>query len=91
MSTEIGGIFVKIGADIGGLTTGLDKASETLKNFGRKMEETGKNLSLYLTTPIITLGTALANLVWTSRSLLPKLLQCLTRQRFPRKNLKKTY
>jgi len=60
MSTEIGGIFVKIGADIGGLTTGLDKASETLKNFGRKMEETGKNLSLYLTTPIITLGTAIS-------------------------------
>lgn len=58
--TDVGNIFVKIGADISGLTSGLDRAADSLKSFGRKMEETGKNLSLYLTTPIVSLGVAIS-------------------------------
>jgi len=59
MSTELGSIFVKIGADIGGLTTGFDRASKLMSDFGSKMSKVGSDMSLYLTTPILALGTAI--------------------------------
>ncbi|HOT31236.1 MAG TPA: phage tail tape measure protein [Petrotogaceae bacterium] len=59
--TEIGdGIFVKIGADLTGLSSGLNQAADMLSDFGDKMSEIGTNLSTYLTVPIAAMGTAIA-------------------------------
>jgi len=57
---NMGSIFVSIGADLTGLSSGLDKAADMLNDFGDRMSEIGTNLSTYLTIPLAAMGTAIA-------------------------------
>ena len=46
----------RLTANIKPFKTGLDKASRAMDRMGRKMQQTGKNLSMKLTAPITALG-----------------------------------
>jgi TP901 family phage tail tape measure protein len=57
----IGRLVVQIGADVGGLTAGLQTAQGKLKGFGSQMKSIGTGLSLGLSAPIIGVAGAALN------------------------------
>lgn len=53
---QVGELFVKIGADLGGLTKGIQEAQGKLSSIGQGMVGAGKKLTLGLTAPLVALG-----------------------------------
>lgn len=47
----------RLTANIKPFKTGLNKAERSMDRMGRKMQQTGKNLSMKLTAPLVALGT----------------------------------
>jgi hypothetical protein len=56
---NIAELVVRIGADMTGLTKGMDEAASGLEGLGGKLEGLGKTLSLGLTAPITAAGGAM--------------------------------
>lgn len=54
----IGRLVVQIGADVGGLTAGLQTAQSKLKNFGSQMKGIGTGLSIGVTAPLVGIAGA---------------------------------
>lgn len=52
----IGRLVVQIGADVGGLTAGLQTAQSKLKGFGSQMKSIGTGMSMGITAPIVGIG-----------------------------------
>jgi hypothetical protein len=46
----------RLTANIAPFRKGLNKAERSMDNFGRKMQQTGKNLSMKLTAPLGGIG-----------------------------------
>lgn len=53
-------LLVRIGADVSGLLSGVEKSSKSLKAMGERMDKIGKDMSKKLTAPIAALGTVAA-------------------------------
>jgi len=51
----------RLTANIKPFKTGLNKAERSMDRMGRKMQQTGKNLSMKLTAPLVALGTVSFN------------------------------
>ena len=67
--SEIGKLFVTIGADIGGMEKGIKDAKGKLESVGKKFEQTGKKIqgagvgmSKYVTAPIVAAGAGIIGL-----------------------------
>ena len=58
MSTVIGTLHVRMGAEIAPFTRALDQANQHAKTFADRMEGIGRTLSLGVTTPLVGLGAA---------------------------------
>jgi len=58
MAAEISRMFVRIGANITDLSKQLNKASAKVRQFGKQMNQIGKDISLKITAPIALLGIA---------------------------------
>lgn len=50
--------YIKLGADITEFQGAMQKASKTLEASGKKMQKVGKNLSKYVTAPLLAVGAA---------------------------------
>jgi hypothetical protein len=57
----IGRLVVQIGADVGGLTAGLQTAQSKLKGFGSQLKGVGTGLTLGLSAPIVGIAAAALN------------------------------
>lgn len=57
----IGNLVVKIGADISGMSQGIETAQKKLGDFGRSTATLGAGLSAGITVPIVAVGTAAVN------------------------------
>jgi minor tail protein len=59
LGVPIAQLFVTVGADISGLSSGLSSASSQIQKFGSQLQSTGRDLSIGLTAPIVGLSTAI--------------------------------
>ncbi len=57
----IGNLVVKVGADISGLSQGMESAQKKIGDLGRTMAGVGAGLSAGITVPIVAVGTAAIN------------------------------
>ena len=57
----IGNLVVKIGADISGLSGGIDTARQKIGDLGRSMAGIGAGMTAGITVPIVAVGTAAVN------------------------------
>jgi TP901 family phage tail tape measure protein len=53
VSVPIAQLFVTVGADITGLSAGLNSASQTITKFGNSLQSAGRDLSVGLTAPVV--------------------------------------
>lgn len=58
MSETLGVAILRLATDDKELNAGLDKAKARTKKVGKEMRRVGKNMTLYVTTPILGLGAA---------------------------------
>ena len=58
MTTELGSLLVRIGADVSGLTSGLSEAKSTMQTAGASIARTGAKMTAGVTAPLVGLGTA---------------------------------
>lgn len=58
MANTVGSLLIRIGASIGDLQKGLDKAERSMMRFGNKMQNIGTQLSATVSLPIIGMGAA---------------------------------
>ena len=58
MTTELGSLLVRIGADVSGLTSGLSEAKATMQTAGASIARTGAKMTAGVTAPLVGLGTA---------------------------------
>lgn len=58
MATEVGSLFVKIGADLTELFSGMGKAQTVLQNFGQQAVGIGQALSVAITVPLSLISVA---------------------------------
>ena len=58
MTTELGSLLVRIGADVSGLTSGLDSAKNSVASTGAALTRTGAKLTAGVTAPILGMGAA---------------------------------
>lgn len=56
MSLNVGQLYVNIGANVSGLNSGLNQASQSLQNFGRKMTGIGTKLTATISLPLAMVG-----------------------------------
>lgn len=57
-SFTIGSVKIRVGADTEALSSDLNKASRILERSGKQFKEIGKNLSAYVTLPLVGIGGA---------------------------------
>ena len=57
MATVVGDLLVKLSANDTELKQSLDSSMGKMKEFGDKMKEIGKSMSLYVTAPLAAMGT----------------------------------
>lgn len=58
--SEIAKLFVSIGANTKEFERGMKNVQSQMKNAGRSMTQAGKGLSMYVTAPLVGIGTAVA-------------------------------
>lgn len=58
MAKNLASLTLMLGANIGQFQTSMRKASKELETVGKKMQSIGKSMSLYVTAPLVAMGTA---------------------------------
>lgn len=62
MANKIGSIYFTLGLDATEFEKKLSAASARMADFGKRAQDAGRRMSMYLTLPIVSVGTAAANM-----------------------------